>query len=421
MSFLARLLDTRAAAGGAISSSRQLLDYLVSRGIETDSGAVVNEDTAMRVSAVYSCVKVLSEDIAKLPLIVYKRLPRGKERATDHWLQQLLDEPNPWQTGFDFRSMLQAHTELSGVFYAIKTVVRGEVRELLPVPPYRVTVEQFADWTLKYNVAWPDGSTLPVPAENMFHHRGLSLDGINGMSPIAYQRETIGLAMQLLKHGARLFRNGATLGGVLEHPAAMSDGAAKRLKESFEEKYAGVDNAHKILLLEEGTKFNKTGLNAEEAQFLESRKFSRTEIAGFYRVPPHKIGDLDRATFSNVEQQSTDYVIDGLLPRITNLDQRIVRQLLPKAERKTYFVEHLVEGLLRGDYATRMAGYQTAIQSGWVTRNEVREKENMNPGPAELDEFLTPLNMDDPSRTDGKPKPAAPDRSNPNKPTPPER
>jgi HK97 family phage portal protein len=419
MSVLARLLDVRSQA---ISSTRQLYEHWLNRGVETDSGAIVNEDTAMRVSAVYSCVNVLAQDVAKLPLIVYKRLPRGKDRAPDYWLSRLLNEPNPWQTGFEFRAMLQAHTELCGNFYALMTVLRGEVVELLPIPPGRVTVEQYANWQISYKINWPDGTSLDVPADRMFHHRGLSLSGVVGISPIAYQRETIGLAMQMVKHGSRLFKNGALLGGVLEHPGMMSDPAAARLKESFEEKYAGVDNAHKVILLEEGTKFNKTGLSAEEAQFLESRKLSRTEICGFYRVPPHKIGDLERATFSNVEQQSTDYVIDGLLPRITNLDQRIMRSLMPKADRATYVVEHLVEGLLRGDYATRMAGYNTSVMSGWMTRNEVREKENMNPGPAELDEFLTPLNMDDPGRAaSGMPDPKPPTPANPRQPTPPER
>lgn len=401
MSVLARLLDVRAQA---ISTARDLYELLASRGNDTDSGAFVTTDTAMRYSAVYSCVRVVSEDIAKLPLILYRRLPRGRERATDHWLSELLDQPNGWQTGFEFSEMRQAHVELAGRFFAIKTVVQDEIRELLPIVPSRVTTIQTRDWKVFYRVRMPDNTELDVPADRMLHVRGLSLDGIEGLSPVGYQRETIGMGMQIVKFGARMFKNGALLGGVLEHPQIMTDDAAKRLKESFEEKYSGVDNAHKVVLLEEGTKFNKTGMSAEDAQFLEARKFSQAEICGIYRVPPQKIQNLERATFSNVEQQSIDYVQDGLLPRLRRIEARYRLSLIPPDQRKEYYVEHLVDFLLRGDYAQRMAGYNTAVTTGWMTRNEVRALENMNPGPKELDEFMSPLNLNDPSRQ-SKPEP----------------
>jgi HK97 family phage portal protein len=223
--------------------------------------------------------------------------------------------------------------------------------------------------------------------------RGLSLDGFTGISPVGYQRETIGFGVALRKYGNRMFKSGANIGGVLEHPDEMSDQAWERLKTSFEEKYSGLDNAHKVLLLEEGTKFTVTGMKADEAQFLQSRKFSRSEIAGIYRVPPHMIGDLDRATFTNIEQQSLDYVQNGLLGRARRLEARMAMSLLSDTERETIFIEHLLDGLLRGDFQTRMRGYQVAILSGWMTRNQVRELENQNPGPAELDEYLAPLNM----------------------------
>lgn len=379
------------------------LDAFLRLGSETDSGAIVNEDTAMRLSTVYSCVSVLSEDVAKLPLITYRRDGRKKERATDYWLYSLLhDEPNAWQTSMEFREMMQGHLELSGNAYALKTVVRGEVRELLPIVPNRVTVKQRKDFSLEYSVRMDDGSPLPVPPDRIFHLRGLSLDGVTGVSRITYQREVIGLGMQLVKHGARLFKNGALLGGVLENPNVMSEPAANRLKESFEEKYSGVDNAHKVILLEEGTKFNKTGMSAEDAQFLESRKLSRSEIAAIFRVPPHKVGDLDRATFSNIEHQSIEYVTDSLLPRARRWEGRITKSLIPPADRTTYFAEHLVDGLLRGDYAARTQGYNLAVTTGWMNRNEVRELENMNPADG-LDEFLEPMNMQNPGDAPKKP------------------
>jgi HK97 family phage portal protein len=406
---IAALFDIR-AEGEAIGTSRELMKLLES-GAETDSGAIVTQDSAMRTSAVFSCVRVVSEDVAKLPLHLYQRQPRGKARVTDHWLARLLQQPNSWQSGFEFREMQQAHIESAGKFFAIKTVVRDEVRELLPIIPTRVTIEQFKDYSIVYKVRMPNGTELPVPADRMLHVRGMTLDGINGLNPIQYQRQSIGLAMQTVKYGARMFKNGTLVGGVLKNPNVMSEEAATRLKESFQEKYGGVDNAHKIILLEEGTEFTKTGMTAEDARWIESMKFSRTEIAGFFRVPPHLIADLERATFANIEQQSRDYVQNGLLPRLRRLETRYLLSLIPEAQRQDFFVEHLVDFLLRGDYQQRMAGYQTAIQSGWLTRNEVRELENMNPGPPALDEFLTPMNMNDPSR--GQPPKDAPPPADP--------
>jgi HK97 family phage portal protein len=385
--------------------------FLRNDGRETDSGAFVTTESAMRHSTVYSCVNVLSEDIAKLPLITYKRDGRKKERAQDYWLYALLhDEPNQWQTSVEFRQMMQAHVELSGAAYALKTVVRGETRELLPVVPSRVEVKQLPDYSLSYVLTLPNGEKLPVPADRMFHLRGPSLDGINGVSRITYQRELIGLGIQLRKHGARVFKNGAMIGGVLEHPKVLSDPAAKHLKESFDEQYAGAGNAHKTLLLEEGMKFSIAGMSGKDAQFIESMKFTRSEIAGIFRVPPHKIGDLERATFTNIEHQSIEYVTDSLLPRTVRWEQKISKSLIPAADRKSYFAEHLVDGLLRGDYATRTRGYQVAVTTGWMNRNEVRELENMNPAEG-LDEFLEPMNMQNPG--DNADPPPNPDNPQP--------
>ena len=377
----------------AIGSSRELAQFLSRFDTETEIGIDVTPDVAMRFSTVYSCVRVLAEDIAKLPLIVYKKTPNGRERVDDFWLTRLLAQPNPFQTGFEFREMQQAHIELSGDFYAIKTIVRGEIRELLPVPPWRMTCELLPNWTLKYTLQMPDGTMQPIPTENVYHVRGLSLNGFKGISPVGYARETISFAIGLRKYGNKLFRNGANVGGVLQHPGELSEEAALRLKQSFEEKYANLDNAHKVLLLEEGTTFQTTGMKADDAQFLESRKYTRSEICGIYRVPPHMVGDLERATFSNIEQQSLDYVQNGLLGRVRRLEARMAMALLKETERKDYYVEHLLDGLLRGDFKTRMSGYQIAILSGWMNRNEVRRLENMNPGPSELDEYLAPTNM----------------------------
>jgi HK97 family phage portal protein len=407
-----------ANGNGSIGSSRDLYQFLMGRDTLSESGVDVTTESAMRLSSVYSCVNVVSQDMAKLPLKVYKRIPKGKEEATEHWLTKLLRKPNPWQTGFEFREMLQAHVELSGNFFALKTVLRGQVIELLPIPPWRMQVEQQRDWSLKYTLQLPDGTSQIVPPSLVFHHRGLSLDGILGVSPIAYQRETVGLGISLTRYGSKLFKNGAMVGGVLEHPKELTDQAAARLKASFEEVYASLGNAHKTILLEEGMKFNRVGLAADDAQFLESRKFSRTEIAGFYRVPPHMIGDLERSTFSNIEQQSRDYTQNGLMPRAVRLEQKLCDSLLSPRDQDVYFVEHLMDGLLRGDFEGRMTGYQTAVLTGWMTRNQVRELENQNPGPAELDEYLVPLNLTEADQLALRaPKPAKPaDSSKPGAP-----
>lgn len=401
MGLLSRVM---AAAGTDVMTSADLAKMLARPWI-TNGGAAITYDSAMRVADVYKCVRILAEDMAKLPLQVYRNTAKGKEKANDHWLQGLLDTPNPWQTGFEFRELIQAHHELAGNAYAIKTVVRNEVRELLPISPSAVRVELLADrWELLYHVSMPDGTTLDVPADRMFHYRALSLDGWLGLSQVRYQAEAIGLNLQLVEHGARLFKNGASVLGVIEHPTRMSEDAYNRLKTSFEEQYAGVANANKTVLLEEGTKFSKTGMTSDEAQFLESRKYSRGDIAGIFRIPPHKIGDLEHATFTNIEQQSIEYGTDSLMPRAVRLEERIARSLIAPRERGEVFVKLQLNGLLRGDYAARTNGYRSAIMAGWMNRNEARELEDMNPVEG-LDEFLTPLNMDNGS-TDPAPSPS---------------
>jgi HK97 family phage portal protein len=390
-------LAGRLVVNDVISTSYELARYLFGGSDQayaiSDTGLPVTRETAMRLAAVYACVRVISEDRATLPLIMYERQARGRARVADHWMVDLIRQPNQFQTGFEFREMEQAHLELSGNFFALKTVVRGEVRELLPLAPGRISIDLENSWRLKIMLTWPDGTQDEIPPEKLYHQKGLSLNGYLGINPIEYQRETIGFGQALSKYGSRMFKHGANISGVIQHPQVLTEPAAKRLKESFEEKYSGLDNSGKMVLLEEGATFTKTGMNADDAQFLESRKYSRSEIAGIYRVPLHFIGDLERATFSNIEQQSLDYVQKGMLPRVRRIESRMNVSLLSKDDQKKFYVEHLLDGLLRGDYATRMRGYQTAILTGWMTRNEARELDNMNAGPVELDEFLVPMNM----------------------------
>lgn len=375
-----------------ITTSQQLSDFFRRGEHAEHEGPAVTMSRAAKFAAVYACVRVLSEDIASLPLPLYKRLPRGKERVTDHWVFRLLQQPNKWQTGFEFRELQQTHLEYCGNFFALKTVLKsGEITELLPMAPDRVQVSQATHASpLVYRVTFSTGAALDVPEDRMYHVRGQSLDGIIGASPLELHRQSINFGSQLVTYGNKLFKNGAMPGGVITHPGELGDKALEHLRESFDEKYSGVDNAAKTMILEEGMSFTATGMKAIDAEFLASRKFNRTELAGVYRIPPHLIGDLERATFSNIEEQARGYVQYGILPRIRRIEARANLSLLPLAMRADYFVEHLVDGMLRGNTQARYAAYQSAIASGWMKRNEARELENLPIDDLTLDEYLNP-------------------------------
>lgn len=356
----------------------------------TSSGVAVTPDAAMRCAAVFACVQVVAEDVAKLPLVLFRRAgDGGKGRATDHPLYRLLhDRPNGWQTSFRFRELMQGHVELRGNAYAYISRVRGVVRELIPIHPDRVQVSQDAGLNLWYKV---QGVEEPYPAEQILHLRGLSADGITGLSRIGLAREAIGLALAAERHGGKLFGNGARPGGILSHPGVLKGDAAKRIKESWDATVGG-ENVYRTALLEEGMTWTQLAMTSEDAQFLETRKYQRSEIASLFRVPPHKIGDLERATFSNIEHQSLEYVIDALQGRVTRWEQDLNESLLSPREREEYFFSFLLQGLLRGDTQTRYNAYGRAILDGWMNRNEVRVLEDLNPADG-LDEFLQPLNM----------------------------
>lgn len=377
----------------SITTSQELQDFLLSgAGHESASGQVVNEQTAMRVAAVYACVRVLSETVAQLPLIVYRRTENGKERATDHPLWGVLhDQPNSWQTSFEFREMMVALQALRGNAFALKNVVRGEVRELIPIHPERVAVEQKPDFSLVYTVQLDEGRTVDFSQSEIFHLRGLSLKGVIGLSVLGAAREAIGLSLATQNHGARLFNNGARPGLVLMHPNQLGEEGQKNLRASLDKGYSG-DNAHKSIILEEAMKIEKLTMTNEDAQFLETRKFQKNEIATIFRVPPHKIGDLEKATFSNIEQQSIEFVTDTVMPWNVRWEQAITRDLIRPKDKSTVFAEFLVDGLQRGDADARSEFYVKMVQNGLMSANEVRARENLNKREGG-DKFLQPLNM----------------------------
>ena len=374
------------------------------------AGIHVNETTALQYAAVYACVRILAEAVAGLPLHTFRLLDNGDRRkATDHPLYRLLhDEPNPEMSSFTFRETLMSHLLMWGNGYA--QIVRnghGQVLGLYPLLPSKMEVGRDNGGALIYTY-WRDseesspnqrrerqsvlGESLhrrlsnPQPlrfrADEVLHIPGLSFDGLIGYSPIAMARNAVGLGIASEDYGATFFANGAQPSDVLEHPKTMSDPEA--LRKAWTDVYGGVDNANRVAILEEGMSYRPISLPPDQAQFLETRKFQIIEIARIFRVPPHMIAELDRATFSNVEHQSLDFVKFTLGPWLARWEQELRRKLLLPGEKACIDVSFNVDGLLRGDYETRMKGYAVGIEKGFMTPNQICQLENWNLIPAEL-------------------------------------
>lgn len=365
-------------------------------GMMTAAGVSVTAESAMRVAAVYSCVRVLAETLAGLPLILYRRLPNGgKERATDHWLYSLLHTgPNGWMTSFAWREMSVAHMCLRGAaFSRIVGDRRGRV-QLVPIHPDQVLKTFLRDnGQLAHTVRQANGVTVTLLQDEVLRIPFMTLDGINPITPIQQQRETIGTALASQDHHARFWANDArpTGGWVEIEKDFRDDEARKKYREQWQEYMSG-PNRHKTAFLKTGMKYHPFQMNTADTQYIESQKLSRSQIAGLFRVPAHMIGDLERATFSNIEQQSIDFVVHCMQPWAKRWEQELPRALLTEAEQEKYFVEFLFDGLLRGDATARANYFRTAVLTGWLSRNEVREIENLNHVDG-LSEYLAPLNM----------------------------
>ena len=386
------------------------------------AGQAVNERSAMQMSAVYACVRILAESIASLPLHFYQYNDAGgKEKAVNHPLYWLLhDEPNPEMSSFSFRETLMTHLLLWGNAYAqIIRNGRGEVIALYPLMPDRMTVDRDARGRIYYEYTRSDSdantlgkkSAVILSPEDVFHIPGLGFDGLVGYSPIAMAKQAIGMGLACDEYGAAFYQNGAQPGGVLEHPNVLKD--PKRVRESWNAIYQGSRNAHRIAVLEEGMTYKPITISPEQAQFLETRKFQIDEIARIFRVPPHMIGDLEKSSFSNIEQQSLEFVKYTLAPWISRWEQAIQRSLLLMSERTRYFARFNVEGLLRGDYQSRMNGYAVARQNGWMSANDIRELESLDMIPDEQGGNLYLINgnmtkLEDAGLFAGQPKKEAP-------------
>lgn len=374
--FKSRDKPTNSTAGGA---------YRFLFGGST-SGKSVTERSSMQMTAVYSCVRILAEAVAGLPLHLYKyNESGGKERAAENQLYFLLhDEPNPEMTSFVFRETLMTHLLLWGNAYAqLIRNGKGEVIALYPLMPNRMTVDRdnkgrlyYQYWRGKDEAKLSRDNIVILQPSDVLHIPGLGFDGLVGYSPIAMAKNAVGMAIACEEYGAKFFANGATPGGILEHPGIVKDPA--KVRESWNAVYQGSSNAHRIAVLEEGMKYTPIGISPEQAQFLETRKFQINEIARIFRVPPHMVGDLEKSSFSNIEQQSLEFVKYTLEPWLVRWEQAMVRSLLSKTEKEQYFIKFNVDGLLRGDYESRMNGYVTARQNGWMSANDIRQLENLD-------------------------------------------
>ena len=346
----------------------------------------------MQTTAVYACVRILAEAVASLPLHVYEyQDDGGKKLVHDHPLYYLLhDEPNPEMTSFVFRETLMSHLLIWGNAYA--QIIRdgtGRVLGLYPLLPDKMDVQRDDRGNIYYvysrnsdeNPMFKEYGDIRLKAEEVLHIPGLGFDGLIGYSPIAMAKNAVGMTLACEEYGASFFANGANPGGILEHPGVLKD--PSKVRESWNSVYRGVNNAHKIAVLEEGMKYQQIGIPPEEAQFLETRKFQINEIARLYRIPPHMVGDLDKSSFSNIEQQSLEFVKYTLDPWVIRWEQSLQRSLLLPGEKGKYFIKLNVDGLLRGDYQSRMNGYAVGRQNGWFSANDIREMENMNPIPDE--------------------------------------
>lgn len=374
-----------------VSQSYPSLDL----GVRTLSGITVSEEKALTFSAVFSAVKVLAESVASLPLFLFRRTADGKEPAREHPLFSLLhDLPNPEITSCEFRELMMAWLVLHGNAYAeIERDNFGQVIALWPIHPLRVQLWRPDPRSpLLFTVTLPLGGRVTLPRASILHLRALALDGVQGISPIKAHREAVALGLAASEFGARFFGQGLHAGGTVEHPQTLSEGAYNRLTESLKAR-SNLENVHRVLILEEGMKFNKLTIPPDDAQWLETRKFQVTEIARIYRIPPHKLGDLEKATFSNIEEQSIEFVTDTLLPWLVRWEQAIARDLLGPSEREQLFAEFKLDGLLRGKTTERFSAYATARQWGWLSVNDILSLENRNGiGPAG-GIYLSPMNM----------------------------
>lgn len=362
------------------------------------SGEVVTQETAMRVSAVYTCVRILSQTMGMVPLNIYrKKSGGGRELATEHPLYKLFrqDRTNKLQTYFEFKELLQQRLCLRGNAYAyIEMDRRGKITSLRPLAPdFVVPEEKNGEITYKY---YTSKGTVTFSQDEILHIKGMSADGLTGLSPIDIMMDVIGSGIATDKYGATSFKNGARIGGILSHPGKLDKATADRLRETWAKQYSGSENSGKTAILEQGMDFKPVGMTNEQAQWLDSKKLNRAEIFGIFQVPPHMAGDLERATFSNIEQQSLDFITYTMTPWFSRWEAALGCSLLSESEQEEYFFKFNASSFLRGDALSRAQKLAIERANGIISANEWRALEEYNPLEGDAgDKILIPMNMAD--------------------------
>lgn len=382
MSFLHSLFQPQAR----IDSSSELFKELMAIGGygTSKSGITVTPATAMRCSAVFACIKVISETVSQLPIVLYRKKGTSKEKAVDHPLYSLIGlKPNGFNNSMQFREMLTAHYNLRGNSFAfINRVGNGRIYELLPLHPDMVFVNRDPwTWEVTYTISQKKGINGIYGPKYVLHLMGMTLDGYRGLTPLSYARETIGLSLATEKFGGQLFGNGAKPGGILTYPGKFKTADESRnVGLAFDEATNG-ENAQGTIVLEDGTTWARMSLTSEDSQFLETRQFQVPEIARFWRMPLHKIQDMSASTNNNIEQQALEFLTDCMMPHFVRWEMALNTQLLTVDEQKEYFFKFDVDDILRADMKSRFEAYASAVTSRIFNPNECREKEDMNPYP----------------------------------------
>lgn len=379
-------------------SVNEIHDLLDAMGQQTSSGARVTEGNAIKQATVYSCVRILSESIGSLPIGLYRKDGKARIEVEDHASLRVLQQPNSWMTAHEFWALMVLYSELRGNAYAYKVRNgRGEVSELLPLQSSQVEPRIRDDWQIEYRVTTTEANPVRggvYGQDRIMHLRNMSADGLCGLSTIRLHAEEIGAAQQMQKHGAILFKNGAQIGKYVEHPGKLSDEAWDRLKKSLKKEWEGVENAHKTIILEEGMKVSSIAMTSEDAQFIESRKFSKQEIASIFGVPLFLLNETEKSTTwgTGLEQISKAFVRYTLRPRLSRIEQTLRREFLAGPDRRNHEYAFTTDDFTLADFKTRMEGYAKGIEAGVINPDEARATERMNPRPGG-DQYRQPANM----------------------------
>jgi len=345
------------------------------------AGQWVTPETATGIPAVHACVQLIAETVASLPLAPYRRTEDGGKIVDNmHPLYRVLhDQANQIQTSLEFREQLIASCLLTGNGYALKELDgRGSITELLPLHPSHMRPVRLVNGRVRYEFTPEHGGTQKFTQDEILHVRYRSTDGYTGLSPISIARQTVGLALAQQSFESAFYRNNATIGGALKHPQRLTVDQITNLQSTFEENYSGTSNAFRMIILEEGMEFQAMGMSMLDAQFVESRKLTLEDVARIYRIPPPAIGILDRATYSNITEQSRSLVMHTLRPWLVRVEQAMNASLLTQDGRRSHFIEHNAEGLLRGTQKDRYEAYQIGREWGWLNVNEIRRRENLS-------------------------------------------